>query len=307
LKIAQETEIYIATSLVLFLINIDELALLARNAFLVSWIDTPVLFVLSSAIGSRFFKLEIKDSIIVSGMTLICGSSAAIALASAVGAPKSNTEIPIAISSFLTIPLIICLPILASVLNFPAAGAGSWYGGSVDSTGAVIATAIVDGKAQAIASSAVVKMMQNILIAPLCIIAGIGLELFEKRNADLEMKLLSDNPNEQTKSVKPGNEKEGNLKLLWTRFPKFIIGFVISSIFYNALIPGNEKESLRAYSFTVAEWFSTFSFVSIGMSLQVSKVVKNLKNAIQTLLFYLFVQILDILITGVLSYYSFAE
>jgi DNA repair protein RadC len=43
------------------------------------------------------------------------------------------------------------------------------------------------------------------------------------------------------------------------------------------------------------------------MSLQVSKVVKNLKNAIQTLLFYLFVQILDILITGVLSYYSFAE
>lgn len=70
------TEPYIATSLVMLLINASSLGPLAGKSLFVSWIDTPLLFVVFSFIGVALFKLDESKSLITSGVALICGSSA---------------------------------------------------------------------------------------------------------------------------------------------------------------------------------------------------------------------------------------
>ena len=78
---------------------------------------------------------------ILSGCTLICGSSAATAIRNSLKGQEKDQKDLILISSLLTIPCIILLPMAAVTLNLSDDIAGSWFGGSVDSTGGVYATA----------------------------------------------------------------------------------------------------------------------------------------------------------------------
>eukprot|EP00298_Acanthocystis_sp_HF-20_P010696 c18996_g1_i2.p1 GENE.c18996_g1_i2~~c18996_g1_i2.p1 ORF type:complete len:219 (+),score=65.73 c18996_g1_i2:1-657(+) len=205
---------------------------------------------------------------------------------------KEHSEIPIAISSLLTIPAIIALPRIAKGLNMSSYEAGSWFGGCVDSTGAVIASANAFGGAETISSSAVVKMAQNALIAPLSVIVTLFVVRYPK-HFHLE--------NEKTKlkatKVKVPTTLD-NINLLWSRFPKFVIGFVVSAIFYNTVVPLDERQLCKNFAFVVSEWFSTCSFVSIGMSLRLRTLVHKLSHLTKLIFFYILVQTVDIIITG---------
>ena len=133
IKAAQQTELYIAVSLVMLCINIDQLSQLASKALLVSYVDTPILFIFCAMIGIYIMKMDRESAIILSGATLICGSSAAVALATSVGA-KGKAEMPIVVLSIFTIPSIVALPYIAHALGINAYTAGAWFGGCVDST-----------------------------------------------------------------------------------------------------------------------------------------------------------------------------
>lgn len=78
---------------------------------------------------------------IITGCTVICGSSAATAIRSSVKGEEKDQKDAIILSSLLTVPAIILLPYIANSVNMTDLIAGSWFGGCVDSTGAVIATA----------------------------------------------------------------------------------------------------------------------------------------------------------------------
>ena len=78
---------------------------------------------------------------ILSGCTLICGSSAATAIRNSIKGKEKDQKDAILISSLLTIPCIILLPLVAQAMEISDDIAGSWFGGCVDSTGAVYATA----------------------------------------------------------------------------------------------------------------------------------------------------------------------
>jgi len=61
--------------------------------------------------------LYLVDSIILTCTTMVCGSSAAIAITSAMNLPKERCDIPIAISSLLTVPMIVLLPTLSKLFG----------------------------------------------------------------------------------------------------------------------------------------------------------------------------------------------
>jgi len=77
---------------------------------------------------------------ILTGCTVICGSSAATAIRNSLKGREKDQKDAILISSLLTIPCIIILPIISKALDLSDEIAGSWFGGCVDSTGAVFAT-----------------------------------------------------------------------------------------------------------------------------------------------------------------------
>ncbi|KAI7848325.1 hypothetical protein BDC45DRAFT_547266 [Circinella umbellata] len=342
LKVAQQTELYIAASLVLLCIDISVLRPLAPRALFVSWLDTPLLFMVIAWVGWRVLKIDRQTAIILSGATFICGSSAAIALGASMGVPHKS-QMPIAIISIFTIPSIIALPYIAHRLEFSSAVSGAWFGGCVDSTGGVIASASIYGDKEAINTSAVVKMVQNVLIGPLSVLmawAWSQYELYEQRKFEREEELLTQqSPPEQTQqneNIKddngssidtaiatiamdnrqptPPTSTSKNIKkrdkahvLLWKRFPKFVIGFVLTAVLFNTTIgeDGDRRTAINDFCFYVSEWFSTLSFVSIGLGLQLNEMKQNIRNLGMLCTLYILAQTVDIAITGLLAWVAF--
>lgn len=328
---AQQTELYIAISLVLLCIDISVLRPLAPRALFVSWIDTPTLFMVVAYFGWKVLKIDTQTAIIMSGATFICGSSAAIALGASMGVPH-KTEMPIAIISIFTIPSIIALPYVAKRLAFSAMVSGAWFGGCVDSTGAVIAAASIYGDKDAINTSAVVKMMQNVLIGPLSVLMAWAWSRYELQAVyKREEELLSRHENldnavvqqedenvaledSNTPSVKhprnvhaPSKPQEKAYVLLWKRFPKFVIGFIITAVLFNTTIDSDAqvRSLVNSFCFYVSEWFSTLSFVSIGMGLQINDMKQNIRSLGKLVTLYIVAQMVDIVVTGVLAWTAF--
>ncbi|KAI9288279.1 hypothetical protein BC943DRAFT_273478 [Umbelopsis sp. AD052] len=330
LKAAQQTELYIAISLVLLCIDITILRPLAPRALFVSWIDTPTLFMVLAFFGYKVLKIDLQTSIIMSGATFICGSSAAIALGAAIGAP-SKTEMPIAIISVFTIPSIIALPYVAKALYLSPDVSGAWFGGCVDSTGAVIAAASIYGDKTAINTSAVVKMMQNVLIGPLSVVmtwAWARHELKATKQEAEDLETMLDAESETNSTSMPMEELERKqtnqlrrqlalqkvkkqqtkpLVVLWNRFPKFVIGFVITAILFNTVVSSDEdtRTNVNNFCFYISEWFSTLSFVSIGLALQFNELKRNIRHLGLLCTLYVVAQMIDIVVTGLLAWIAF--
>ncbi|KAG0341681.1 hypothetical protein BG004_005946 [Podila humilis] len=295
LKVAQQTELYIAIS-----IDFNVLKPLAPRALFVSWIDTPTLFVVVAMMGTAWLKIDLQTSMIMSGATFICGSSAAIALAASLGAGK-KADLPIAIISVFTIPSIIALPYIAKAIHISATVAGAWFGGCVDSTGAVIAAATIYGDTTAVETAAVVKMVQNVLIGPISVgVAAVWTEREERRaRQELQNSPSDFNKPTTTKKIVPYRT------LLWSRFPKFVLGFVLTAILFNTAVPEDDRARVNTFSFMVGEWFSTMSFVSIGLGLQFHELRREARLLLKLTALYGLAQTVDILSTLALSYAAF--
>ncbi|KAG0313575.1 hypothetical protein BGZ99_008735 [Dissophora globulifera] len=300
LKVAQLTEMYIATSLVLLCIDFAVLKPLAPRALFVSWIDTPSLFVVVAIIGAIWLKIDFQTAIIMSGATFICGSSAAIALAASMGA-GSKADLPIAIISVFTIPSIIALPYVAKAIKISPQVAGAWFGGCVDSTGAVIAAATIYGDNSAVETSAVVKMLQNILIGPI----SVGVAAVWTAREDRRMRQLHDSPKDDALWTKAEYKPVPYTKLLWSRFPKFVLGFILTAILFNTAVPSEDRASVNTFSFIVGEWFSTMSFVSIGLGLQFHELKREARMLLKLTTLYALAQLVDIFSTLGLAYIAF--
>ncbi|KAF8926238.1 hypothetical protein EDD21DRAFT_384487 [Dissophora ornata] len=302
LKVAQQTELYIAISLVLLCIDFSVLKPLAPRAIFVSWVDTPSLFVLVAMIGTTWLRIDLQTSMIMSGATFICGSSAAIALSASLGA-GSKADLPIAIISVFTIPSIIALPYIAKAVGISAKVAGAWFGGCVDSTGAVIAAATIynDPQNVAIETSAVVKMVQNMLIGPISVGVAVVWTQREERRMRALHNSLKDDALRSVSEFKPVPYKT----LLWSRFPKFVLGFLVTAVLFNTVVPAEDRSGVNSFSFMVGEWFSTMSFVSIGLGLQFHELRREARMLLKLTALYSLAQLVDILSTFGLAYVAF--
>ncbi|KAG9320833.1 hypothetical protein KVV02_000626 [Mortierella alpina] len=302
LKVAQQTELYIAISLVLLCINFTVLKPLAPRALFVSWIDTPTLFVVVAMMGTSWLKIDMQTSMIMSGATFICGSSAAIALAASLSA-GSKADLPIAIISVFTIPSIIALPYIAKALNVGAQVAGAWFGGCIDSTGAVIAAATIYGDTAAVETAAVVKMVQNVLIGPI----SVGVAAVWTQREQRRQRALHDSLEDETLRAKADFKPVPYGTLLWSRFPKFVLGFVATAILFNTVVPAQDRDNVNTFSFMVGEWFSTMSFVSIGLGLQFHELRREARLLLKLTALYALAQMVDILSTFALAYVAFEK
>ena len=74
---------------------------------------------------------------------------------------------------------------------------------------------------------------------------------------------------ESTQSKRP------SLKIIWTRFPKFVLGFVIASILFSlGWIDGGKGTAIDA----MKNWAFTLAFVSMGLDLSAAEFRKMSYN-----------------------------
>jgi len=174
----------------------------------------------------------------------ICGVSAAIAAAGSVHAKKEEISYVTALVIVTALPLMILMPLAATVFNLPPEVAGAWFGGNIDTTAAVVGAGTLYGeKAQEVA--AIVKSAQNVLMG------FVAFALATYYVVKIERK-----PDERP-----------SLGLIWQRFPKFVLGFILMSILASL---GVFSKELLANINTVNQWIFGLAFVCIGLDFSFS-------------------------------------
>lgn len=192
----------------------------------------------------RKLKIDQEMSMMLSSAVSICGVSAAVATSGAIKGDKTKLSFVVSLVMVVAVPMIIIMPVLAKLLGLGEAMAGAWIGGTIDTTGAVVATGAMYGE-EALKISSIVKFSQNVLLGVAAFLIAIYWTYTNK------------NGNEYAE--KPG------LKVIWERFPKFVIGFMVSSLFFSFVInPTQHKPEMDTLK-TLQGLLFALAFTSIGL------------------------------------------
>jgi uncharacterized membrane protein YadS len=240
------TELFLKIGLILLgaKINLSLLVTAAGGAIIQGVIMISCVFLFSWWLGGKF-GLDDKLRAVMSMALSVCGVSAAIAAAGAVLAKKEQVTYVTGLVIVVALPLMAITPLLAGAMDLTEPVAGAWFGGNIDTTAAVVGAGTIYGdQAQEVAS--IVKNTQNALI---------GLVAFL-----LTLYFVTREKGAQGERPSP--------RMIWERFPKFVLGFILASILFTlGWIDGGKGTSIYA----LKNWAFTFAFVGMGLELSVNE------------------------------------
>ncbi len=215
----------------------------ATGAIVQALIMITSVFFFSWWLGGKL-KLEDKMRAVMSTALSVCGVSAAIAAAGSVSAKKEQVTYVTTLVILVALPMMVIAPLLGQAMNLSEPVAGAWFGGNIDTTAAVVGAGTIYGEtAQKVAS--IVKQTQNALIGVVAFILAL---VFAGRD--------------------PENKTRPNARMMWDRFPKFVLGFVVASILYSlGVIDGGKGTVIDA----IKNWAFTFAFVCMGLELSLKE------------------------------------
>lgn len=232
-------------------------------------------------------KLKVDDELtmMISSAVSICGVSAAIATSGAIKGDSKKLSYVISMVLITAIPMMIFMPIIAKYFNFSEEVTGAWLGGSIDTTGAVVASGSLVGET-ALKISTIVKFSQNVLLG----IAAFAISIYWTYTKNKSSEVIESKP---------------TLRIIWERFPKFVIGFITASLVFSFLVPleirDATKDSLKNLQ---SIWFA-LAFTSIGLETN----FKDLLNSNSKKPFYVFLiaQTFNVIITLIIAFILFGK
>lgn len=228
-------------------------------------------------------KVDQELTMMISSAVSICGVSAAIATSGAIKGDPKKLSYVISMVLITAIPMMIFMPYIAQYLNLSQAVTGAWLGGSIDTTGAVVASGSLVGE-EALKISTIVKFSQNVLLG----LAAFAISIYWT---------YTQKPNGAVAVEKP------TLKVIWERFPKFVIGFIAASLLFSFALNkeaiADVKDSLKNLQ---GLWFA-LAFTSIGLETKFSELFD--KNSKTPFYAFLIAQLFNIVITLVIAYLLF--
>lgn len=270
---AAQTEYFIKTGLILLgsTVLVNKVLLIGIPGIFVTWFVTPVVLILTFGFGDKILKMESKSlNMVMSADMSVSGVSAAIAAAAACKAKKEELTLSVSISIMFTAFMMIAMPMFIKALNMDPVLGGAWIGGTVDSTGAVVAAGEYLGPV-ARDVAATIKMIQNIIIG----VMALGVAAYWSLKVDKSM------AEERDFSLK------GSLNEIWNRFPKFILGFIGASLLFSGIygmlgIDGSkiiiDKGMVNGLISPLQGWLFCLAFTSIGLSTNFSELSKLFKG-----------------------------
>jgi uncharacterized membrane protein YadS len=222
-------------------------------------------------------------SIIISSAVSICGVSAAIASAGAIKGDAKKLSYVISVVLITAIPMIIFMPFIANMLGLSQAVAGAWLGGTIDTTGAVIASGSLIGE-EALKISTIVKFSQNVLLG----LAAFFISIYWTYTNNKSATVLESKP---------------TLGIIWERFPKFVLGFIAASLLFSFVISPQTVELIKGdLKALQGLWFS-LAFTSIGLETKFSDLFNQ--EGKKPLYAFLLAQLFNVFFTLIVAYLLF--
>jgi uncharacterized integral membrane protein (TIGR00698 family) len=254
LSAAFRTEFFLKTGVILLgaSLNLSNLAKIGVGGILQSVILVTVVFFTALFIA-RLFHLDNKLQVLIASALSICGVSASIATGGAIQAKREQLGYVASLVVVFALPLIFLQPAIAHWLNLSPAVAGAWIGGSIDTSAAVAASGAIAGTV-ALTYATAVKLIQSALISVVAFLLTLyWITRVEKNNTRTRPQVSE----------------------IFTRFPKFILGFILASVIVTLLASnhffGNAAKTALVYTdlTNLRTWFFTLAFVTIGLSFKV--------------------------------------
>jgi uncharacterized membrane protein YadS len=250
LKPGFRTELFLKIGLIMLGagISFKVIATAAAGAILQGVIMVTAVYFFSWWLAGKFGLPDTLRAVMSTAVS-ICGVSAAIASAGAVLAKKEEITYVTALVIVTALPLMVIAPLIAQAINLPEAVAGAWFGGNVDTTAAVVGAGTIYGEtAQKIAS--IVKQTQNALIG----VVAFALALYFT-------------------TVVEGKKERPSAMMIWHRFPKFVLGFIVASLLFTFGLIVKDSDGAKAIN-GMKDWFFALAFVCMGLELSVSEFKK---------------------------------
>jgi len=231
---------------------------------------------------AKRFRIDEELTLMMASAVSIWGVSAAIATCGAIQGDGKKLSYVVSLVLLVALPMMIFMPLIANRLHMDPSVAGAWIGGTIDTTGAVVATGAQLGD-EALRVSTIVKLSQNVLLG----IAAVAISFFwmvrKKEN--------------ETKTTP-------NWQLIWERFPKFVLGFLSASLLYSFVISEETVAQTKDIVKGIQTALFALAFVSIGLETDLSLLVKT-GNGRPALVFVI-AQVFNIFFTLAIAYFLFS-
>ncbi len=303
LKHAARSEYFIKTGLVILGAEIlmNKILAIGIPGIFVAWVVTPIVLVVTYIFGQKVLKIKSKSlNMTICADMSVCGVSAAIATAAATKAKKEELTIAIALSMIFTVVMMIVMPmiirwgatnqILGPDVPYEILG-GAWIGGTLDSTGAVVAAGKFVGD-KALDVAATIKMIQNVLIGVIAFCVALYWTLKVERVE--------------------GAPRPRPIEI-WYRFPKFLLGFIGASIIFSIIYSCMDSDLSKAiidngiikgFTKNVKDWLFCLAFVAIGLNTNFAEFRKHVHGG-KHIVLYCCGQLFNIILTLVMAYIMF--
>jgi uncharacterized membrane protein YadS len=200
---------------------------------------------------ARKLKVDEELAVMLSTAVSICGVSAAIAACGAIHGDKRKLSYVTSLVLIVAVPMMVLMPWAVRSLGIPDVVGGAWLGGTLDTSGSVVAAGSLISES-AMKAGVVVKFSQNVLIG----VAAFVLSLWWT-----------------FRSGKMAGGERPSARVIWERFPKFVIGFVAASVVFSfALDPATVAATKGTLGTRRTFWFA-LAFVCIGLETRVKDLV----------------------------------
>jgi uncharacterized integral membrane protein (TIGR00698 family) len=223
---------------------------------------------------ARRFGLDRRLAATLGAGGAVCGVSAAIAIAGAVGAKKDDAPIAITTVILWAIAMIFILPLASRALGLSAGVAGAWIGTSEFADAA--------GFAAADAYSRLVGTVPGIAGTPDQTLTAFTLMKVVGRDVWIGIWAFVLAIVATTRWEKNETGRRAQAAEIWWRFPKFVLGFLVASLFVTVVVA---SYSLADFNKTVnpgwiapvkdlRTWAFIFCFLSIGLTTRFRELAK---------------------------------
>lgn len=228
---------------------------------------------------SKRMHVDDETATMLASSVSICGVSAAIATCGVINGDNKKLSYIISLVLVCAIPMMYIMPWLSQVLGLSEEVAGAWLGGTIDTTGAVAASGTMLGE-QAAQTAIIVKSSQNVLLG----VAAFFISLMWSYRGEKR-------------------EEKPTLGVIWARFPKFVVGFILASLVFSFCFDIADAKAVGKITKGFTNTLFSIAFVCVGLETRFSDIVS--KENRKTLWAFLTAQGFNIIVTLVVAYLLF--
>lgn len=199
---------------------------------------------------AKRIRVDDEFTVMLSSAVSICGVAAAIAACGAIQGDRKKLSYVTSLVLLVALPMMIFMPWFIKAVGIPDMVGGAWLGGTLDTSGSVVAAGALISE-PAMKTGVIVKFSQNVLIGLAAFILSIWWTVKQ----------------EAKKGEKP------SARIIWERFPKFVLGFLSASIVFSFLLDSATVSGTRGILIGLRTMWFAMAFTCIGLETRFSDLV----------------------------------